>query len=796
MIFNPDDLRSAFTDIFRIGAKSIQSRPFQIEVAKHLLEGRSVILRAPTGAGKTFAAWFPFLYAFREQLPFPRQMLYSLPLRVLANSLATTAAHVAKNHSVRIQTGEIPEDPQFLYGDMVFSTYDQTLSSFLHFPFSLPRKQGNVNAGALVSSYLVFDEVHLMEMNRALGTAGVMLHWLRSSTPFLLMTATLTDIVVGWLREKTGAVLVELSPEAIDTLPRPRMWTYKQEKLTSESVVKEHKGKTIIVVNQVERAQQLFMELNSLKENGDITGTEIVLLHSRFTRNDRAEKTQQICKWYGEEPDGTDCILIATQVIEVGLDISCTQLHTEIAPANSLVQRAGRCARFYGEGKVFVYDVPKENRNPYLPYSNELCKATELALPILCEKSAGYAQELAFVKTVHSEPDRKTIQEFEREAREKQIEEAIRSLDPAYYRELIREVDAISAIISNRPTTTTNPFSYEAFSLPISVLMGKFRAVKEVAPDQIFAWFVSAKERSADDLYDRTTFEWHPVNAEEDMLRTPRIALNTAFASYDDSFGLRLNVKGNWRSPIVPQRPAVERTVYVRETYEEHIRKVWSAFERHFLVKNRLSYASWRLEKALGLPCGTIDLLLRMVIAFHDTAKMTEKWQDVVNKYQLAVGCEPAKRGEFLAHTDYNPSNDFHRSKESSCQRPPHALESAVATGRCVASYFNSIKSSLGEKVVKAFLAAVATHHSPTATTIRREQTLKQGAAQEAVRIAREVVGITLPEEATDTINNKIPEFTNFAQYFPHPQDREEFLLYLLLVRALRLSDQHSFEES
>ena len=36
---------------------------FQRKVAQHLLNGRNVILQAPTGAGKTKAALFPFLLA-------------------------------------------------------------------------------------------------------------------------------------------------------------------------------------------------------------------------------------------------------------------------------------------------------------------------------------------------------------------------------------------------------------------------------------------------------------------------------------------------------------------------------------------------------------------------------------------------------------------------------------------------------------------------------------------------------------------------------------------------------------
>ena len=47
--------------------------------------GQSVILQAPTGAGKTRAALYPFFRAWEEDRDFPRKCIYSVPLRVLAD---------------------------------------------------------------------------------------------------------------------------------------------------------------------------------------------------------------------------------------------------------------------------------------------------------------------------------------------------------------------------------------------------------------------------------------------------------------------------------------------------------------------------------------------------------------------------------------------------------------------------------------------------------------------------------------------------------------------------------------
>jgi CRISPR-associated endonuclease/helicase Cas3 len=56
---------------------------------------------------------------------------------------------------------------------------------------------------------------------------------------------------------------------------------------------------------------------------------------------------------------GVDRIIVATQVVEAGVDISAGCLITELAPWPSLVQRFGRCARYGGSGKVLVVDRRK-----------------------------------------------------------------------------------------------------------------------------------------------------------------------------------------------------------------------------------------------------------------------------------------------------------------------------------------------------------------------------------------------------------------------------------------------------
>ncbi len=93
---------------------------------------------------------------------------------------------------------------------------------------------------------------------------------------------------------------------------------------------------TLVVINRVARAQAVFRALEKRAPQ-----QTKALIHSRFRPADRAAQ-QAILFTPG------DRIIIATQAVEAGVDVSARTLFTELAPWSSLVQRFGRCNR-YGE---------------------------------------------------------------------------------------------------------------------------------------------------------------------------------------------------------------------------------------------------------------------------------------------------------------------------------------------------------------------------------------------------------------------------------------------------------------
>jgi CRISPR-associated endonuclease/helicase Cas3 len=103
------------------------------------------------------------------------------------------------------------------------------------------------------------------------------------------------------------------------------------------------------IENTVNDAQDLYRKLAA--RAGGI-GVECGLLHSRYTRADRAANEDTWVTYFGKA--GTDMrsrqgrVLVGTQVLEQSLDIDADFLVTRIAPTDMLLQRLGRLWRHAG----------------------------------------------------------------------------------------------------------------------------------------------------------------------------------------------------------------------------------------------------------------------------------------------------------------------------------------------------------------------------------------------------------------------------------------------------------------
>ena len=100
------------------------------------------------------------------------------------------------------------------------------------------------------------------------------------------------------------------------------------------------------MVNTVKRAQKLYEELKKRLKNE--SENNLMLLHSGFILRDRSSKEKRLL----DKDNPFKGIVVSTQVVEASLDIDFPVLFTEIAPADSLVQRMGRVERKIRGGKL------------------------------------------------------------------------------------------------------------------------------------------------------------------------------------------------------------------------------------------------------------------------------------------------------------------------------------------------------------------------------------------------------------------------------------------------------------
>ncbi|MGO0122577.1 CRISPR-associated helicase Cas3' [Desulfothermobacter acidiphilus] len=778
---------------------------FQERTREALLKGLSVVLQAPTGAGKTLAALSPFMESRRrpELYSFPRQCIYSVPMRVLANQFVTEYRKIAEGLGLRkgvtIQTGDRPEDPT-LEGDLIFTTIDQTLSSVLGVPYALSLGRANLNAGAVIGSYLVFDEFHLYPPEGALKTTLQVLRLLRGVTPFVLMTATFSSAMLATLGELLEAEIVTVPAKELQEIPsqqgKVRRFYALSEPLRAEKVLEHHDYRTLVICNTVERAQQIYAELCQL------VGTDrVILLHSRFTPEDRDKKEERVRREFGKNKDAWSqktLILVATQVVEVGLDITCQNLHTEVAPAASILQRAGRCARFPGEqGEVFIYAAPpdKQGKPNYAPYASrseiELCESTWRAFHARSGMVFDFPAEQKVIDEVHTPVDKCLMEEMRRE--EGQIwalmERALAFSDPSVRRTLIRKVDSRTLLVHDNPEELPSPFSCSGFSLWHGVLRGKLEKLEAWREAKGLDWALKYPvEIEEEEDTGTTKYRWLPVRSQEDLSTSLVFVVHPSLVAYDEELGFRFTPDGgNYRTqPVRKEREEREPFTYQLESYTEHVRAMLHLYRSE--LAERLEYAASQLEQKLGFPRGGIDQAVRLAIALHDLGKLDERWQAWVRAYQEAIG-EPVGDKDFLAvHTHMETPEHREATKRVGFSRPSHAGEGAIAGAKIAHLVLRQ-----EEGLRRAVITAVARHHSAQAKSFGAYRLCPQ--AHKVLREALEEAGFD--GSFAEHCLMRAPETKLENQILRLPPDNPPgwWLAYFLIVRALRLADGKSQAE-
>ncbi len=346
--------------------------PHQKEAFERIISladnGGYVIIKAPTASGKTEAAVAPYFAGLFEDYPFAK-LIYVLPTKALVNAQKRRieediSKKLGLNLRIVVDHGNVYDKPM-LNGDVVVCTLDtfiygyaslRTFGRRLHYPTS-----------SIASSLVVFDEVQMFQDKEYYTPriiAKIFRYLYNSKIPFVVMTATLPKKLEEILFEdiktkgnkpivcktsKRGKVKVEYSNSQL----MESIEDFSDELLKSKKVG--------IILNTVPKAQEVYKKVKSVVNDEK----EVILLHSRIKTKEREKREEKL-------KESEEFIVVATQVIEAGLDISLDFMLTELAPADAIIQRIGRVARRENEsGNAFVFNVDSER-----PYTEEIINRT------------------------------------------------------------------------------------------------------------------------------------------------------------------------------------------------------------------------------------------------------------------------------------------------------------------------------------------------------------------------------------------------------------------------------------
>ncbi|MEW9534155.1 CRISPR-associated helicase Cas3' [Microbispora sp. NPDC049125] len=341
-------------------------RPHQLGAAS--IDGH-LLMRAPTGSGKTEAG---LLWAASQAMAISQatggvpRVFFTLPYLASINAMAVRLGDLlgdetlvgvmhSRAASYHLAAAICPQDGEGEHADAARKAVSRAAATRLFretvrvgTPYQILRGvlAGPAHSGTLVdvaNSVFVLDELHAYEPRRLgyiLATAQL---WERLGGRVAVLSATLPDALARLFREalRQDVHLVEASTEG---LRRRHRLVLRERHLTDSASVDEIRSRlsgqesVLVVANNVADAQHLFAELEPEVDTA-------FLLHSRFRRMDRSALEAAITARFGTGGLRRPGLVVATQVVEVSLDVDFDCLFTSAAPLEALLQRFGRVNR-------------------------------------------------------------------------------------------------------------------------------------------------------------------------------------------------------------------------------------------------------------------------------------------------------------------------------------------------------------------------------------------------------------------------------------------------------------------
>lgn len=382
------------------------------QLAAETTELENALLIAPTGSGKTEAA---LLWAAKQhQRHRAGRLFYVLPYQASMNAMVNRLIQRVYNGNTELVTVQHSRAALLFYREHMdadgganansrvaaLAAQERMNRTHLNYypvkvlsPYQMLKAPYRLRGfEPLLVDYIdalfIFDEIHAYDVAR-LALIVTMMRWLRENynARFFVMTATLSpmlrDALIAALGGNHEQLVLQAEAETFAASSRHKVEKRPDDILSAvdEIIVRYQKGEAVLVCcNTVARAQAVYAALQA--RLGDIQLKDLKLLHGRFAACDRAKHE----RWFAGrglqaghksfDQIGPATILVATQIVEVSLDIDFDVLFTDPAPLEALLQRFGRVNRGRSGQHRRLRDVvvfqPPADPQESKPYDYEL----------------------------------------------------------------------------------------------------------------------------------------------------------------------------------------------------------------------------------------------------------------------------------------------------------------------------------------------------------------------------------------------------------------------------------------
>ncbi|WGI17902.1 CRISPR-associated helicase Cas3' [Methanonatronarchaeum sp. AMET-Sl] len=386
----------------------MQKKAFK-SLDKGLKKGNSVFyLQMPTGGGKTHTAIGLTIKLLKETKA--NRVIYNLPYISLLEQnhqyfqeiTGLDQKQLRSIHSLSdVPTNEKEEMEKIIFYDDFFE-YPMICTTMVSFFNSIIKfnKYQKYRFGALSNSIIILDEIQTLpveywpEFNYLLNEMAEKLN-----SYILIMSATVPEL---YNLKHTKSMAPEFKKDCHHLIKNPEKYyaKFKRNKIKnkkfeeiqidkngfeklSKSVIdkylkeiEEHGNNGLVVVNTIQTSKNLYEQLqNDLKKIE--TPTSCLLLNSTILTSQKKEILNKI-----QSNNKENILLISTQTIEAGLDVSFDFVIRDFAILESIEQVRGRCNRNKEKpsGNVYLLKNIKNQTEAKYIYPKWRLKETEKIL--------------------------------------------------------------------------------------------------------------------------------------------------------------------------------------------------------------------------------------------------------------------------------------------------------------------------------------------------------------------------------------------------------------------------------